>query len=437
MMSSAGKIEDGGSNPPACGAASSRRSFLAKAGLAAASLLTPDMHGLPKPPPPRRARGFEVASSLYPWELHDEGIEHILDNLQGMAKVNSVYLIALMHYERRPFTSPSFPHNPVRKSWQAEDSRIYWHPDLKLYGRIKPQLSAFGWLNETDWVTVLTQAARKRRLKTGAEISHTVITLEQSQGELADCVQRDIHGASHVVFGRSYPLCPNNVDAQQYMLALFSDLAVNHDLDFLQTCLVPFMPGGVDVGGCFCPSCMKEAKAHGVDLERIKAVLLTNPQSPDELAEWERFRQTSLNRFFKVMHEGIGQVRPGTEFRWNDENPDPEKWGVDVRGLSREVDSIRVSDYSEQKGDPALMSAKPQWLNAERLAAGPDLPILSAVAVRPKSTPELVREGIRIAVSCGVNGISLGHYDGAEFPTLRAVGEGLGAAKVSVPATLA
>jgi hypothetical protein len=59
------------------------------------------------------------------------------------------------------------------------------------------------------------------------------------------------------------------------------------------------------------------------------------------------------------------------------------------------------------------------------------------VAVRPKSTPELVREGIRIAVSCGVNGISLGHYDGAEFPTLRAVGEGLSAAKVSVPATLA
>jgi hypothetical protein len=30
----------------------------------------------------------------------------------------------------------------------------------------------------------------------------------------------------------------------------------------------------------------------------------------------------------------------------------------------------------------------------------------------------------------------LGHYDGAEFPMLRAVGEGLNAAKVTVPQTL-
>jgi hypothetical protein len=415
----------------------SRRSFLATAGLTAASLIAPGSLGLAEPPARHKKRGFEVASSLYPWELHDEGIEHILDNLQGMAKVNSVYLIALMHYERRPFTSPAFPHNPVRKTWQAEDSRIYWQPDLKLYGRIKPQLSAFGWLNDTDWVTVLSKAARNRRLKTGAEISHTVITLEQSQGEFSDCIQRDIHGAPHVVFGRSFPLCPNNLDAQQYFLGLFSDLALNHDLDFLQNCLVPFMPGDANSGGCFCASCMQAARVHGVDLERIKGVLLQNPQATPELAEWERFRQMSINRFFKLMRDGLHKIRPETEFRWNDENPDPGKWGVDVAGLSREVDSIRVSDYSEQKGDPALMGAKSEWLNAERLAAGPGLPILSAVAVRPKSTPDLVREGIKIAVGCGVNGISLGHYDGAEFPTLRAVGEGLNAARVSVPSTLA
>src|SRR5665213_3963449 len=73
-----------------------------------------------------RTGGFEVASSLYAWDLHDEGIQQILDNLQQMAGVNSVYLVVLMHYERRPLTSPTFPHNPVRKTWQAEDSKIYW-----------------------------------------------------------------------------------------------------------------------------------------------------------------------------------------------------------------------------------------------------------------------------------------------------------------------
>jgi hypothetical protein len=432
-------MDSGGNGlfPGASKSTHSRRSFLSTMGMAGAALAAPRLRGLPNAVQHKQRSGFEVASSLYPWELHDEGIEHILDNLQEMAKVNSVYLIALMHYERRPFTSPSFPHNPVRKSWQAEDSRIYWHPDMKLYGRIKPQLSTFDWLNQTDWLTTLTRAARKRRLKTGAEISHTVITLEQSEGELADCIQLDIHGKSRVIFGRSYPICLNNHDADEYMLALFSDLTRNYDLDFVQTCLVPFMPGGADTGGCFCQSCMKAAKEHGVDLQRIKAVLLTNPNAPSELAEWQSFRQASVDRFFQRMHDGIGKIRPGIEFRWNDENPDPQKWGIDVAGVGRNVDSIRVSDYSEQKNDPALMGAKRQWLSAERHAVGPALPIISAVAVRPKATPELVREGVRIALECGVQGLSLGHYDGAEFPVLRAVGEGLSAAKVSVPQTLA
>jgi hypothetical protein len=415
----------------------SRRSFLSMMGGASAVLATSRLHGLPNAIQHKRKPGFEVASSLYPWELHDEGIEHILDNLQGMAKVNSVYLIALMHYERRPFTSPAFPHNPVRKSWQAEDSRIYWHPEMKRYGRIKPQLSTFDWLNQTDWLTTLTAAARKRRLKTGAEISHTVITLEQSEGELADCIQRDIYGKSRVIFGRSYPICLNNQDAEEYMLALFSDLTANYDLDFVQTCLVPFMPGGADTGGCFCQSCMKAAKERGVDLQRIKAALLINPNAPVELAEWQSFRQVSVDRFFQRMHDGIGKIRPGVEFRWNDENPDPQKWGIDVKGVGRHVDSIRVSDYSEQKNDPTQMDAKRQWLSAERQAVGPALPLISAVAVRPKATPELVREGVRIALECGVQGLSLGHYDGAEFPVLKAVGESLSAAKVSVPQTLA
>ena len=50
-------------------------------------------------PPP----SFEVTGSIYPWEVHDEGIDLILDNMSGIAGVNSVYLIAVMHEEHRPF----------------------------------------------------------------------------------------------------------------------------------------------------------------------------------------------------------------------------------------------------------------------------------------------------------------------------------------------
>jgi len=35
----------------------------------------------------------EIAASLYPWDLADEGVERILDNLEEMTACNSVYLI--------------------------------------------------------------------------------------------------------------------------------------------------------------------------------------------------------------------------------------------------------------------------------------------------------------------------------------------------------
>ena len=384
-----------------------------------------------------RTGGFEVASSLYAWDLHDEGIQQILDNLQQMAGVNSVYLVALMHYEKRPLTSPTFPHNPVRKTWQAEDSKIYWHPDPKLYKRIKPELSANGWLSETDWLKVLITGARKRGLKTGAELSHTLMSLEKGQGEYTDCVQRNINGTPRKVAGRAYPLCPNNRDAQDYALALFSDLTANYDVDFVQTCMIPFMPGGAETGGCFCDSCMKVAHSEGIDLARIKSVLLTDPQSAAELQQWQRFRQTSLIRFYKMMRDGVHAIRPNIELRFNDAYEHPVDYGMDLRGLTKVWDSIRNSDYSEQKGYPSMMDHKREWFAAERAAIGPDFPFIAGVAVRPKATPELIHEGVKIGLQNGAVGLSLGHYDGAEFPMLRAIKEELAAEGIHVPAKLA
>jgi hypothetical protein len=49
-----------------------------------------------------------------------------------------------------------------------------------------------------------------------------------------------------------------------------------------------------------------------------------------------------------------------------------------------------------------------------------------------KATPDLIREGVRIAVESRMNGITLGHYDGATFPMLRAVRAGLGDAGITV-----
>jgi hypothetical protein len=133
-----------------------------------------------KVPPP----SFEVSASLYPWDVHDEGISLMLDNLISMAGVSSVYLIAVMHQEHRPFLGPRgtgpwlYIHNPARTEWYAEDSRAYFHPQMSLYGKIKPYLSAYPWLSDKDWLKIVIDSARARGLKVGVEVSHTYLPKE-------------------------------------------------------------------------------------------------------------------------------------------------------------------------------------------------------------------------------------------------------------------
>ena len=250
-------------------------------------------------------------------------------------------------------------------------------------------------------------------------------------------MQRDIHGQPRRIYGRAWPLCPNNADVQQYVLALFSDLTANYDVDYLQTCTLPFMPGGADKGGCFCDSCVAAATAHGLDLAKVKAALLANPQDAAALAQWQSFREASLARYYKTMHDGIHAIRPTADLRFNDCFANEQTWGIGLSQLAPHLDSVRVCDYTEQKGDAALMPQKRAWLMAERAGLGMDFPVLSAVAVRPKATPELIEQGVQIAADCGMVGITLGHYDGAEFPMLRAIRSGLEKAKIKPPAKLA
>ena len=84
----------------------------------------------------------EISASLCPWDLADEGVDRVLDNLESMTGCNSVYLIALMHHEKRPLTGFSYPHNPVRRTYCPEESRAYWRPHPAFCGRVTPQTSA-------------------------------------------------------------------------------------------------------------------------------------------------------------------------------------------------------------------------------------------------------------------------------------------------------
>jgi hypothetical protein len=54
-----------------------------------------------------------------------------------MCGINSLYMVVVMHAEHRPYQAPEFPHNPARDTWQAEDSRVTFFPDMDRYGTVK------------------------------------------------------------------------------------------------------------------------------------------------------------------------------------------------------------------------------------------------------------------------------------------------------------
>ena len=192
---------------------------------------------------PTNPTDWEVGASVYAWDMHDEGIETILDNLQQMSGVNSVYLIGVMHKERHPWpTTDVFPHNPLRESFHAEDSAVYWEPDPGNYARIKPTRTETDFLKDKDWLAILVDAARRRKLKTGLEITHTVIDRATVRRDLPDCRQLDIHGEAvtrtHVEDIDA--VCTNHPDVQQYLLNLYAETIANYDIDYIQNCLMPF-----------------------------------------------------------------------------------------------------------------------------------------------------------------------------------------------------
>jgi hypothetical protein len=438
----------------------------------------------------------EIAASLYAWDLLDEGVEPVLDTLRETTGANSTYLVALMHWEKRPLTDFYYPHNPKRKTYFPEDSRAYWRPHLEHYRdtRIKPLTSDRDELKHKDWLESLVTTARKGGWKTGAEISHTVLDQERARGQFVSVVQRDIYQNP-----LSQLICVNNPDARQYVIGLFTDLVKNYDLDYVQTCMVPFAAGRlpaavglggegheagtfafqrigggrpgnelestlqVVLGGCFCESCETAARAEGLDLKAVRRAMLPladalDHAGPDEqhrlallrasnttptalllehpeIFDWLKFRKSSLTRLFQDVHTAIRRINPKIDLRLNAYiSRNPELSGIDLLALKPHLDSIRSSDYSEQSGSLERLEHKRQFLLSIRAAVGDEMHFLSAIGIRPRATPELIRKGVVISSECGADGLSLGHYDGASLKNLEAIRQGLEDADVGVEA---
>jgi len=380
---------------------------------------------------PDHTSEFEVGTQIRAWTIKDEGMDYILDNMQSMCGINNLYMVVVMHAEHRPFQAPEFPHNPARDTWQAEDSRVTFFPDMDRYGQVKPLLSDVEWIRETDWLQLMVDACRARGMAAGAEVSHYPIPKSLIKSH-PDWQQRKIDGSSW----STSRFCPNNPEVREYVVALFGDLAANYDLDYIQTCQHLFdRNNAIDKGGtCFCRYCIAEAKKIGFDLEAAIPKLQANPDSQPEKDNWLRLRKHSTTEFYRLISEEIKKVRqnPKCHLRYNDTYPYRgwvlEDVGMHLDEVSQYLGSLVNQDHEEQKGNPHEdFSRRKAWLARNRHLIGPDLPLVCGIAPRMKATPELVKAGIKVALEhpAQVNGLALKHYDGASFGLMRAFKQGM------------
>lgn len=429
----------------------------------------------------------EVASSLYAWDLADEGVKEIADRLQERANVNCLYLVGVMHYEKRPLTSLFYTHNNKRKFYLPENSRAYYRMDMNSFRdtKLKPKFTERDFLKNTDWLDVLSKEARARGMNAGIELSHTLFDTNIANEEYPDMLQRNVKG--EIIRGMQGLLCPNHPDVHEYQRAMFYDTVKNHDVDLIQTCLLTFggeqkvtAPWffdswldsknanlanllGLADGGCFCEHCKAKAVKWGYDWSLIKHDIgklyeiahatpykfqtslmennLTLGSNLTEsmflieypgLLEFIKFRIQSITELFSDIYRSIHEARPNIDFRYNNHVRFPEYTGISFKDIAPYLDSVRESDYSEQYGAPDQFVFKRNTLLKIRRGIGFDKGLISAIATRPNATPEKIRESLKVLAEMGIDGISLGHYDGAHMEHLDAVKQGMQEANIQV-----
>jgi hypothetical protein len=378
---------------------------------------------------PDSASPFEVGTQIRPWTIHDEGMGYILDNMQSMSAVNNLYLVVVMHEEHRPFQAPEFPHNPARDIFDAEDSRVSFFPEWERYGEIKPVLSDYPWIRETDWLQLVIDSCRARGLAVGAEVSHFPIPKSLIR-EHPDWQQKTIEGKAW----NTERFCPNNPLTTEYVVALFGDIAANYDVDYIQTCQLLYNNLDIDEGGtCFCRHCIEKAKSEGFDLEAAIPVLSKDKHAQPQRDQWIKFRTHSTTELYRLISEKIKAENPNCQLRFNNVLPwgskgDAIDFGMDVAAVAPYLGSLVNQDHTEQLGsENETFELRKRWLTTNRELIGPRMHFVTGIAPRMAATPELVREGIKVALEhpAHVNGLVLKHYDGASFSLLRAFKQGM------------
>jgi hypothetical protein len=273
-----------------------------------------------------RGLSFMYASLyVYPWDVQDETAPVFCATAREQVGVDTVSLAVSYHAGKL-----LLPHNPRRKVYYPEDGALYFRPDPAAFARsvIKPHVSALA--QEEDMLASLCAAGGAA----GLDVIAWVVCLHNTRLGMAypAYTPRNAFGDPAITY-----LCPSHPEVRAYVSALSADLAQRYPLRALQLEAahhMPFVHGfhhemqqrvvtpalQVLLGLCFCSACMAQARAAGLDGERVRVWVAgeieqrlqdeTDPigEVAWEFSSWQEPLEGELARYLALRHESVFQL---------------------------------------------------------------------------------------------------------------------------------
>lgn len=243
---------------------------------------------------------FQATMRVHLFDLLEEGVETVLDRLQGQAGLTGIIVPLLI-----PTESVLRPHADVSPHRLTVRGGLQFQPNAERYAasRLRPVVAE--WLRKRDPLAEVLETCERRGLSVEGEIICCVndVLAERHPG----CAVKDVFGEQD-----DRRLCPANLDTREFLCGLVEDAMDGRGLTALRLLelrypelppssrgFFPVLSGTSDViprlqAMCFCESCRQLAARDGVNVNRAAAGVRSELERAFESgeapeADWETY----------------------------------------------------------------------------------------------------------------------------------------------------
>jgi len=214
---------------------------------------------------------FQTNLYCYLWDLVDEGIEQVLDQLKGEAGITGI-TVAVHH----PGVDQLRPHTSASPRRFRSAGGAQFQPDTARYRSTRMRPVVAEWLHKRNPLKAVADACAKRALtlRAWAVCCQAAVTAARYE---TSCLKDVLEQPSKA------RLCPSNLDVREYLAAMVEDLSENYPFDAIELEQAAFpadlsssQPGKIgfacgETGDwlrslCFCESCRQLATRDGIDV---------------------------------------------------------------------------------------------------------------------------------------------------------------------------